>query len=34
MDRKVTVAFDGKRQILGDILIPDEEVAEAFFIRD
>ena len=32
--RKVDVAFDGKKEMLADILIPEEEVPEEFFIRD
>ena len=32
--RKVTVAFDGKQRTLGDILIPEDEVPDEFFIRE
>jgi hypothetical protein len=30
--RKVDVAFDGKKKTLGDILVPDADVPEEFFI--
>jgi DNA (cytosine-5)-methyltransferase 1 len=32
--RKVTVAFDEKQRTLGDILVPDNDVPEEFFIRE